>query len=362
MRIQNLAVLFPLILSAFTFAQSTPGVVYTATNSASGNAVLVYSRNSAGALSPAGAFQTSGLGSGTGLGNQGGVVLTENGRFLLVVNAGSDSVSSFRTRGNGLQLADTVSAQGRRPISIAVSGDLIYVLNAGGSIGAQDGIAGFRLDGDGKLNAIPNSVRPLSSPSTGPAQISFDQSGETLIVTEKNTNLIDVFALDEAGTPSSFQSFPASAATPFGFAVGKRDIVVVSNARGGAAGASAITSLKLSGDSQLSNIGNVIDNGETAVCWVALTRDGQFAFVTNTGSNTISSLRVGASGLTLIEAVAAQTSAAPIDLAITNDDRFAVVLNSGADTLQSFAIASDGKLTLVNEVATAPTANGVAAK
>ena len=58
--------------------QDSPGAVYTMTNSEQGNEVLVFNRSADGLLSPAGAFETFGLGTGGGLGNQGGVLLTSD--------------------------------------------------------------------------------------------------------------------------------------------------------------------------------------------------------------------------------------------------------------------------------------------
>jgi len=55
--------------------QSFAGSVYTMTNSAEGNEVLVFSRSADGSLTPAGAFATGGFGTGGGLGNQSGVIL-----------------------------------------------------------------------------------------------------------------------------------------------------------------------------------------------------------------------------------------------------------------------------------------------
>src|SRR5262245_4189830 len=86
----------------------TPGSVYTARNATDGNSVLVYSRSAWGNLAPAGSFSTGGLGTGTGLGNQGGVILSSDDRWLFVVNAGSDEISAFSVQANGLTLTDKV--------------------------------------------------------------------------------------------------------------------------------------------------------------------------------------------------------------------------------------------------------------
>ena len=72
------------------------------------------------------------------------MVYDEAHRLLFAVNAGSDSVSVFRVRGDRLGLADVDPSGGDFPASIAVFDDLVYVLNAGNNGRLQ----GFRVQGD----------------------------------------------------------------------------------------------------------------------------------------------------------------------------------------------------------------------
>ena len=53
---------------------------------------------------------------------------------------GQRRVVAVRGRGGGLRLADRVASGGATPTSVAVSGDLVYVLNNG-----TPNIAGFRI-------------------------------------------------------------------------------------------------------------------------------------------------------------------------------------------------------------------------
>ena len=52
------------------------------------------------------------------------------------MNAGSDTVSVFAVYGDRLRLRQVVRSGGKFPVSIAVHGDTVYVLNAhdGGSV------------------------------------------------------------------------------------------------------------------------------------------------------------------------------------------------------------------------------------
>ena len=65
--------------------------------------------------------------------------------WLLVVNAGSDELSLFAVQPDGLRLVDRAGSGGSKPTSVAVSGELVYVLNNG-----TPSIAGFRV-ADGRL-------------------------------------------------------------------------------------------------------------------------------------------------------------------------------------------------------------------
>ena len=225
------------------------GAVYTATNDAAANSILVFDRLADGRLVPGNSVDTGGRGSASGLGNQGGVRLTPDERWLLAVNAGSDEVSVFGVGESSLTLTDIVSSGGSQPISVTANRDLVYVVNAG-----SDSIAGFRLDPRGHLASLAGSVRSLGGSGTGPAEIAFSPDGNFLVVTEKNTNKIAVFPVDQDGLAGAPLVQDAAGMTPFGFAFGKRGQLFVSEAFGGAADASATSSYTLGSDGILSTI------------------------------------------------------------------------------------------------------------
>jgi len=68
------------------------GKIFTSTNSASGNELLVYAQGENGAATYLTRAATNGLGTGAGLGSQGAVALSRNGGYLFVVNAASNTV------------------------------------------------------------------------------------------------------------------------------------------------------------------------------------------------------------------------------------------------------------------------------
>lgn len=336
----------------------TKGAVYTMTNSPTGNEVIHYDRAADGTLSLAGTFPTNGMGTGGGLGNQGGLVLSEDGSMLLAVNAGSNEISAFRVKSSSLMLTDRVSSGGTMPVSIAVHEDLVYVLNAGGT----GNIAGYRLSDSGTLSMIPGSTRPLSG--VAPAQIAFDPDGEVLVVTEKAANIIDTYTVDDDGIANGPIQHASNGQTPFGFAFDKRGKLIVSEAFGGAPGASALSSYAVDEDGNLETISSSVPDFQTAACWVVITKNGKFAYTSNTGSNTISSYRVSKKGMiSLLNQVAGTTDAGPIDMALSKNSKFLYSLNSGAHTITGFLVNPDGSLTPVTTVGGLPGgANGLAAR
>jgi 6-phosphogluconolactonase len=346
------------------FAATPIGKLYTMSNATTGNEVLVYNRLSDGSLSQTGQVPTTGTGTGGGLGNQGALALSEDGFSLFAVNAGSNSVSSFRLTSNGLVLINTVPSGGITPVSLTEDRGRLFVLNAGN--GANPGnIFSFRVNPNGSLSPMAYSERALSSTttSTGAAQINFSDDGKQLIVTEKATDLIltyQVYGYYASGKPTHNTS---SGQTPFGFAVGKRNQVFVSNAAGGVADSGSLTSYRLLPQGQLHALSVEVATEETAACWVALTPDGRYAFTTNTASGTVSSFRIGMNGKVLLannDAGITGAGSGPIDMIVGPESRFLYTLNAGTETISSFAVSLDGALTLLTTLTGLPDgANGL---
>jgi 6-phosphogluconolactonase len=340
-----------------------PGAVYTMSNAAAGNAIITFDRLPDGRLVPAGEVATGGAGSGGGLGNQGGLTLAGSERWLLAVNAGTDNVSVFEVKNRGLRLRDVEPSGGTQPVSVTEHRGLVYVLNAG-----SDSITGFVLGRHGQLQPLAGSTRPLSGTGTGPAQISFSPDGGVLIVTEKNTNKIVTFTIDRQGRPGQANIQDSNGQTPFGFAFGKRDQLFVSEAFGGAENASATSSYEVDRNGMLTTISASVGTNQTANCWVVVTPNGRFAYVTNTGSGSISGYSIGFDGaIELLDedgrtAVTGDGSV-PIDLALTDNGRFLYSLNSGTNTLGAFRVQADGSLVPLPFVEGLPAAaNGLAAR
>lgn len=332
--------------------------VAVASNSAAGNAVLVFARNTDGTLEDGVAYPTGGTGTGSGLGNQ-GALAEADGRLLLAVNAGSNDVTVFGREGNRLVFRDRQPSGGVQPISVATRGRLVYVLNGGGN----GGLAGFWLLGSGRLLPIPHSARGLGGTNVGPAQVSFSPDGGTVVVTEKNANVLAIYDVLPGGYLSRPRLRASAGETPFGFAFDRRGRLFVSEAFGGAPDASALSSYDLDRFGRLRSVSASIKTTETAACWVAVTPNGRLVYATNTGSASVTGYRIDRDGaLTILnpDGVTGRTGTTPIDLAITQRGQFLYTLNSGAHSISGFGIADSGALEPLGEVATLPVgANGM---
>ena len=365
-RLLSIAIMLLGILPLASKADDVIGAIYTMSNLAEGNTVLVYDRERNGKISPAGEFSTGGLGTSGGLGNQGAVIVDPANRWLFVVNAGSNQISVMAIEDLGLSLVQVVDSGGYRPISLAYSGNRLYVLNAGGALGGQDSITGFHVGANGWLTPIPGSTRSLSAANTAPAQISFNNDGDVLVVTEKATNLIDTFVVDSNGVAGAANIHVSAGVTPFGFAIGKRDQLLVSEAAGGGPDQSSLSSYQLGKDGSLNIISAAVPTTETAACWAVVSNDGRYVYTTNAGSGSISAYTVGFDGSLALLDAGGRTgltgkNSGPLDMVVSSDGRNLYSLNGASDTIGAFTIKDKGGLASLNSQVTVPaTANGLA--
>lgn len=328
--------------------------VFTSTNSATHNQIVAFERSSGGTLTWVADYSTGGTGTGAALADSGSLALTQDHHWLLAVDAGSNQISVFRvaahTGGALLTLTDVTGSGGILPVSIAVSGNIVYVLNDGNSISAGN-IAGFTLSSGGQLHPLAGATQPLSSSSaTGAAQVSFNPTGGLLIVTEKNTNLIDVYDVNRHGVASGPTSYASAGVTPYGFAFSGNHYLVVSEAH-----SPSVSSFSLSRSTGLQVVSNSVSDLQNAPCWVVVTAGGNLAYISNTASDTLSSFVVSDGGkLTLLQAVAASTAAGPADSAIASQANFLYVYAGGAGELQGFHLNADGTLTWTQTVGGLP--------
>ena len=321
------------------------GAVFTATNGANGNAVVAFARGDDGSLIFAGTFNTGGKGIGgttDPLASQYSLLLDgEDDRLLFVVNAGSNNVSTFRVNGASLTLVGTTGSGGTLPTSLAIAKHTLYVLNAGSNT-----VRGFDVGPNGDLTANTAASAALSTGASGAAAIRASRDGKFLVVTEKGSRTIDVFAIGGQGQLGSAVQTASAGIAPFGFDFVKESQIAVSEAGSAAASLYAVAkSGALAVESP-----SVSTNGQAAPCWLIATTNGRFAYTANAGSGTISGYSVDAQGmfrLLMPTGISGSTGAGstPLDLDLSRGDRYLYVLESGAGRIGAFAVGEQGSLT-----------------
>jgi 6-phosphogluconolactonase len=358
----SLALMFALACQTTAAAQGG-GFVYVATNQTTGNAVIQFARSSNGSLKKISQVSTGGLGgagNGVGpldpLGSQDSLVLSGTGSLLLVVNAGSNQVSSLRAGGAGLALLSTVASGGVFPNSVALNGNLVYVLNAHGT----PNISGFRVSSTGVLQPIAGSTRNLPGGSTAaPHDIRFSPDGTRLLVSEDVTNEIDVFQLNNSGLVTGVTTTASAGSGPFGMRFGRGGVLVNVEANTGSA-----SSYTLTAQDTLNVISPAVPSTQQATCWITLTGDGKFGFSSNTGSGTLSIYHVSGNGtLDLESAVAGSLNGgAPIDSSLTSDSGFLYVVDSRLGRVVFFRVHG-ASLNQIGNISGLPTSvQGIAAQ
>lgn len=337
--------------NAFSERTGTSGHVYIETNDAAGNAVIVYNQHSNGELVWASKTWSGGKGAGAGLGSQGALAIDKNHQWLFAVNAGSNSVSSFKIQNDGsLKLADTKSSGGVMPISVTIHGTYLYVVNS-----ASSDISGFKVWDDGKLQPIQGSYQKLSSANAGPAEIAFNPDGAALFITEKATNKITAFAVNSSGVAYNKVVNTSTGNTPFGFDFARGKYLIVTNADGGNANTSTCTSYKGLDNLYISPVNGKVANGQTAVCWVATAKYGRFAYTANTGSNNITSYFIDAFGnIYFIPWFTAAAGQKPADIIVSEDNRFVYNINGGNHTLGEYRRGLFGELHNIGYISSIP--------
>jgi 6-phosphogluconolactonase len=287
------------------------------------------------------------------------------GRLVFAVNAGSDTITSFRLRRNGrLARVDVQSSMGDFPNSLAVKRGVLYALNS-----HSDSIAGFRFDRQGEMRRIVNSVRGLAqtqmNQTLSPRQVGFDRTGRVLIVTRLSPlpGGIDTFLLNSRNRPGQAIANAPSTPLPFGFAVDRYNNLVMSQV-------SAPPELAMPGNTatydintqtgQLTPIETVTADG-VAPCWVVVTRDGRYAFVVNTGGGappaTVARYSLTSAGDLTLLGVTGENNAngdqfARTDEVLSRNGRYLFVLEPGIVSDSSevdIYRRSGGNLTLVGQ-------------
>ena len=347
-----------------------PGAVYSMTNDAAANTITSFRRSADGTLGSPRSFPTGGQGTGTPEDSANGLILANVSgesspintkaapRLLLATNGGSNSISVFRVRPDGLELTDVQDSMGNRPISVTVNRGVAYVLNAGGpmctGIMGEPEVEGFRITAQGELTPIPGSSRPVSGGNgSGCTQVSFDKTGKVLIVDEQQADIISTYVRNDDGTVTGPSPQQSTGNGPFGFTFTQRNQLITTENFGATPGQGAAASYEI--DEQtgtLAPLSPSVRNMQSDTCWVVITDDNKLAFTSSFGDDGgISSYRVAPDGsLTLLRPQAATTGGGSSDLTLSNDSRFLYAKNSLRGSVTAYRVEDSGDLVEIQEV------------
>ena len=340
--------------TAPSYRAGASDAVFVQTDNTAGNQVEVYQRAANGTLSLVKGYATDGLGGAlTGsvvdhLASQGSLTYDAQHGLLYAVNAGSNTVSVFAVHGTELTLRQVVPSGGTFPVSVAVHGSVVYVLNAenGGSI------QGFRVANGGLVSESGwNRQLGLETDATPqfthtPGQVGFTADGRQLLVTTKAAgNDVYVYRLGYDGSPSqslTVNSLPGT--VPFAFVNTGRDQIALVKA-----GTSTVSTYQVNSDGTLTALSSFA-TGEAATCWIA--GDGSLLFASNAGSATETGLKLGGYG-SLAGLGNTSTDAGTVDAAASPDGRDLYIQTGGTGTVDEYAIGSGGSLTEIGSVVVA---------
>jgi hypothetical protein len=356
-----LALLAALPAVGVTAASPGAGFVYVNLNTAGANTVAGFARHTDGSLTalPGSPFAVGGAGTGAAIGTQGALQRSDDGRYLLAADAGSNQISVLRIKPDGgLQPAEgsPVASGGSKPASIAVHGGFVYIANTGGT----PNYTGFTLNAGGHLRPIAGSTIP--EPGANIADVLFNGDGTRL-----GTALIDSFTVDGGGLLHAASGSPFQGVT--GTFAGKfrptnpAQLFVANTAGGtGTNGPSSLAAYTDSASGVLQEIGGPISNNQKGSCWIEITPDGRYAYTSNAGSDTISRYALAADGTpTYLDSTHLQGAADlhPFDLRADASGRYLYVAEVDNGSVGALRINGDGSLT---ELVASPVALPAGAK
>ncbi len=391
------------------------GGVFVMSNILDENTIVSYSRNDDGTLELVGEYVTGGLG-GDFDGPEGldplisaySLINTPDNEYLMAVNAGSNTISVMQINDDmSLELIDTESTFGVGPNSLAYNSGYVYVTNIdadgefNGEPDQEGSIYGYSFE-NGDLTPLQGSGRELEN---RPAAVRFSPDGDHLLITSINAGSatlasgndeeLVVYAIDDAGLPSE-GALSGATSTPRGNAEGRNlpsaiGFEVVDRSNGTFAivtearefqsegqppafpnlqtGSVSVFQLGDDGSltaSQLDLLAGQSDTvGQRTACWIVMSPDGEYFWVSNALDASISSYRFTDStgNVELVQELAAignqPTSADPatafattdgwVDLDISDDGNFIYQLFGLSGQVGVYSVDA-GALTLVEVV------------
>jgi 6-phosphogluconolactonase len=382
-------------------AKGSAGWVVTATNNPKGNAVWVYKRAANGKLTQVGSVPTGGKGIASEppfgfpiVDSSGSINTTPDGKLVFVVNAGSNSVTSFRVTSSGLHRVSVAPTHGKLPISVASSGNLLYVVNE-----ISKNIYGWTFTPSGVLHPIAGSNQKLTAVTPKgkkdkvgvAAAIGFTSNGKVVAVTQRGLprhyGEINTFVLKPGGAAGPAQAFATKGVeNPFGFSAVSK-YLLVSNAGFVATPSGAmpnpadftqftgtVATYKVSNSGKVSFVSNAASGGRAA-CWLIISKNGKVAVTTNTlssgtppaggptsGKGAVATLSVSPNGHLHVLKQADTSPGFPGDEAFSHDNKYLYVIDPsiivpGGSHIEVYRLGKGGSMTRIQTLPAASPSN-----
>ncbi|NJN36007.1 MAG: lactonase family protein [Nitrospiraceae bacterium] len=243
------------------------------------------------------------------------ITVSSNGFFAYIANSRTNKVTAFRIGTNGALLLGATTPDtpnpasvGTTPRALAISrnSQFLYVANSG-----SDNVTIFSIGTAGVLTPVPPSTgnpNPVSAGGLSPVALAISSIGRFLYVANSTSNTITAFQVESSGL---------------------------------------LTQVPQAGPGT-----NPVSTNVTGPTALAMSSNGQFLYVTNGASNTVTAFRVETSGLlTLIPPVGPTPNPVPTGgttpngIAVEPNGTHLYIANRGG-TVSAFTVDSDGLLTL----------------
>ena len=306
---------------------------------------------------PLGQICTVTGGSGTATGNVTGVAVnctnTTAPRNAYVANAGSNDVSEYTINSNGTLTLTTTIGAGTNPFSVTVDplSQYVYVANEGGY-----NISQYTINSDGTLTAMSP---PTVLAATNPYSITVSPSGRYAYVANEGDGTVSQYTI---GTLSSLTPGALTQMSPPTVLAGTNPYSItvspsgryayVANEGDGTVSQYTIGTLSSLTPGALTAMSTPTVLAGTNPASVTVSNSGQYAYVANYGSNTVSQYTIGTGGA--LTAMATATVAAgtnPYSVTVDPSGRYVYVANEGGYNVSQYTIVG-GALT---PIATATT-------
>lgn len=280
------------------------------------------------------------------------LALDPTGRYVYALNSADNTISSYLGNpANGLLVSAGAALgtgiSGPQSVVVDASGKYVFVANS-----TAQTISGFAINpASGTLSSIgtPASNSCLSSPAGAVPPVgqvfcslaSVSSNGNNyLYVTNPTANSISEYVISAGtltapatiatgSTPAAIVTTPASAKLgPFAYVVNSADATV--------------TSYAINAGSLVST--GTISTGGTNPLAMAVSPNGQYAYVVNNSSNTIAAFSIASNGTLLSLGAVVGTGNGPKSVSVEPKGGFAYVANFSDNTVSVYPINANGTL------------------